>query len=330
MSKKRWFALLGAAVLFIVSIVSQLGTSAATTKWDNLLDEDQVSEKVKEDGTGPEKIATIALDGVIQDVGSSSILSTGANSYKQVLAMLDQAAEDDSVDGVVLSVDSPGGGVVESAEIHDKVTEIQEEHDKPVYVSMGNTAASGGYYVSAPADKIVAHPATLTGSIGVIMESTDFSELADKVGIDFNTIKSGKYKDIMSSKRKMTDDERDILQSIIDENYDEFVDVIAEGRDLEEDTVRKLGDGRVYTGKQAKDNDLVDDLGSLDDTIDMMKEDNSWEDAEVVEYNIGFGGFDSVVGESAQKMFNKDSELDAVKELLQKSDSPRAMYLYSE
>lgn len=330
MSKKRWFALLGAAVLFIVSIVSQLGTSAATTKWDNLLDEDQVSEKVKEDGTGPEKIATIALDGVIQDVGSSSILSTGANSYKQVLAMLDQAAEDDSVDGVVLSVDSPGGGVVESAEIHDKVTEIQEEHDKPVYVSMGNTAASGGYYVSAPADKIVAHPATLTGSIGVIMESTDFSELADKVGIDFNTIKSGKYKDIMSSKRKMTDDERDILQSIIDENYDEFVDVIAEGRDLDEDTVRKLGDGRVYTGKQAKDNDLVDDLGSLDDTIDMMKEDNSWEDAEVVEYDIGFGGFDSVVGESAQKMFNKDSELDAVKELLQKSDSPRAMYLYSE
>src|SRR5690625_7257568 len=118
--------------------------------------------------------------------------------------MLDQSGIDESVDGIILKVNTPGGGVVESAEIHDKVVEIRKETEKPIYVSMGNTAASGGYYVSAPADKIVAHPATLTGSIGVIMESINFAELADQVGIDFKTIKSGEFKDIMSSSREMT------------------------------------------------------------------------------------------------------------------------------
>src|SRR5699024_682842 len=108
-------------------------------------------------------------------------------------------------------------------------TKIQEETEKPVYVSMGNTAASGGYYVAAPADKIVANPATLTGSIGVIMESINFAELADEYGIDFNTIKSGEYKDIMSSSRKMKDEEKEILQTMIDELYDEFVQVIVDG-----------------------------------------------------------------------------------------------------
>src|SRR5690625_6000164 len=100
---------------------------------------------------------------------------------------------------IIVNVDSPGGGVVESATIHDKVVEIQEDYDKPVYVTMGNTAASGGYYVAAPAGKIVAHPATLTGSIGVIMQSINFTDLADDLGFDFNTIKSGKIKDTMST-----------------------------------------------------------------------------------------------------------------------------------
>src|SRR5699024_247461 len=155
---------------------------------------------------------------------------------------IDTAAEDPTVQAIVLKVDSPGGGVTESAEIHRKITELQADYDKPVYrnplvipyydkpvyVSMGNTAASGGYYVSAPADKIFANESTLTGSIGVIMQSMNFSGLAEKYGIEFNTIKSGKHKDIMSPTREMTKEENKIMQSMIDEMYDEFVDVIVE------------------------------------------------------------------------------------------------------
>lgn len=329
MTKKRWFALLGAAVLFIVSVISQLGTSAITTDWSNLFDDENVKETVKENGTG-KKIASIPLEGVIQDEDTDSILSVGDNSYQEFLTMLEHAAEDKAVDGIVIEVDSPGGGVVESAEIHEKIKEAQEEHDKPVYISMGNMAASGGYYVAAPADKIVAHPATTTGSIGVIMESINFSELADDLGVDFNTIKSGKHKDIMSEKREMTDEEHDILQTIIDENYDEFVDVIADGRDMDEDKVRELGDGRIYTGKQAEDNGLVDELGSFDDTVDMMADENDWKNPKVVEYDIGIGGFDSIADATAAKWMGEDSDVQAVKELMKESDSPRAMYLYSE
>jgi len=329
MDKKRWFALLGAAVLFIVSIISQIGTSAIATDWDDVLNFNEFNEKVVEEGFGDQKIVVANLEGVIQDLGDNPFLNTSLNNYNRLLKVLDNAAEDDTVNGIIINVNSPGGGVVESATIHDKVVEIQEDYDKPVYVTMGNTAASGGYYVAAPAEKIVAHPATLTGSIGVIMESINFSDLADDFGIDFNTIKSGKHKDIMSPSRKMTDEEKDILQSMIDEMYDEFVQVIVDGRDMSESEVRRLGDGRVYTGKQAQENELVDELGSLEDTIAMMEEDYGWDDSLVVEYEPSFA-FDSFFGMQAKNIFGKEQDLFQVQDLLRESNAPRAMYLYSE
>src|SRR5699024_8664392 len=208
-------------------------------------------------------------------------------------------------------------------------TKIQEETEKPVYVSMGNTAASGGYYVAAPADKIVANPATLTGSIGVIMESINFAELADEYGIDFNTIKSGEYKDIMSSSRKMKDEEKEILQTMIDELYDEFVQVIVDGRGMPESKVRKLGDGRVYTGKQAKENNLVDELGTLEDTVALMEEDHDLKGASVIEYETSYN-FKQLIGASAQSMFKSDGRLSGIMDQIRNSDGPRAMYLYSK
>jgi len=329
MDKERWFALLGAAVLFIVSIISQIGTSAIAADWDDVLKLNEFKEEVVEEGLGDHKIVVAELEGVIQDLGENPFLNTGLNNYNRLLKVLDNAAEDDTVDGIIVNVDSPGGGVVESATIHDKVVEIQEDYDKPVYVTMGNTAASGGYYVAAPAEKIVAHPATLTGSIGVIMESINFSDLADDFGIDFNTIKSGKHKDIMSPSRKMTDEEKDILQSMIDEMYDEFVQVIVDGRDMSESEVRRLGDGRVYTGKQAQENELVDELGSLEDTIAMMEEDYGWDDSLVVQYGASFA-FDSFLGMQAKNIFGNEQDLFQVQDLLRESNAPRAMYLYSE
>src|SRR5699024_5950500 len=267
-------------------------------------------------------------EGVIQDTGSHSMFNSPGYDHKRFLKMVDEAGKDRSVDGIILRINSPGGGVVESAEIHEKVTKIQEETEKPVYVSMGNTAASGGYYVAAPADKIVANTATLTGSIGVIMESINFAELAEEYGIEFNTIKSGKHKDIMSASREMTDEERDILQSIIDEMFDDFVQVIVDGRNMDEATVRELADGRIYTGKQAQEVDLVDEVGTFDDALTALQQDHGLENAQVFQYNESYG-FLGTLGMNIQSLFKSDaSEIEEIMMLLRSSDKPRAMYIY--
>ncbi|QGH33624.1 signal peptide peptidase SppA [Gracilibacillus salitolerans] len=333
MNQKRWIALGVAAGLFLASIGFQFFSSMATADFENMLNfqdpDDNFGEKVIEKGSGTNKIAVLHLDGVIQDTTPSTLINTNSYNHERFLDMLDKAGEDNRVDGIILRVNTPGGGVVESAEIHDKILEIQEQYEKPIYVSMGNTAASGGYYIAAPADKIVAHNATLTGSIGVIMESFNFAEFADEYGIDFNTIKSGEYKDIMSMSREMTDDEREILQTMIDDMYAEFVQVIVNGRDMSEDRVRELGDGRVYTGAQAQEVDLVDELGSLDDTIEIMREDHELANAQVIEYEPGFN-FNQWFGGTIQSMFGSESDLIGIKDLLRENNAPRAMYLYSQ
>lgn len=329
MNKKRWFALLVAVVLFILSTGFQLVTSIASTNFEQLFafPESKFQEEVIEDGTNG-KIVVLNLDGVIQDTTPSTLLNTTSYNHKKFLEMIEEAGSDPNVDGIILRVNTPGGGVVESAEIHDKIVQIQEENEKPIYVSMGNTAASGGYYISAPADKIVAHPATLTGSIGVIMQGYDLSGLTDKLGIEFNTIKSGEYKDIMSTFREMTDEERELLQAMIDDMYADFVQVIVDGRGMSENQVRDLGDGRVYTGRQAQENGLVDELGTLEDTIAMMKEDFDLSNAQVVTYNNSVG-LEQFLGMSVQSLVGKDEELVNLLQIVQDSNTPRAMYLYS-
>jgi protease-4 len=158
--------------------------------------------------------------------------------------------------------------VVASDEIYQKMLEVE----KPIVASMGELAASGGYYISAPADVIMANPATLTGSIGVIAQMTNVEELMEKVGVDVIVIKSGIYKDEGSPFREMTEEEKAIWQAIIDEAYDQFVAIVAEGRDLSEEKVREVADGRVYTGKQAMELGLVDELGNLPEAIDRAAE----------------------------------------------------------
>ncbi|WP_156289915.1 signal peptide peptidase SppA [Oceanobacillus salinisoli] len=330
MNRKRWIALVIAIVLFIFSIGFQAITTVLATDFEELfnLNASEFEQDILEEGSALNKIAVIRLDGIIQDT-STNAWNTSLYNHDRFLNMIEDAGEDSTVDGIILRVNTPGGGVVESAEIHDKVEEVQEEYNKPVYVSMGNTAASGGYYIAAPADKIIAHPATLTGSIGVIMESINFAELADQLGVDFNTIKSGEFKDIMSASREMTEEERTILQTMIDDLYGDFVQVIVDGREMTEERVRELGDGRVYTGSQAHELGLVDELGTLDDTIAMMKEDYDLNDAQVVEYKSGLG-FEQFLGMTLSSNFGSQSELDGIVHLLRQSNAPRAMYLYSE
>jgi len=336
MSKKRWAALGIAAALFVVSIIVNFAVSAVTTDFSSLFDkafatpDQNFTEDIMKQGKSTKKIAVLNVDGVIQDTGSAgSLLSNGSFNFKDFMDQLNYAKEDNNVKGIIIRVNSPGGGVVESAEIHDKIVEIQKDTKKPIYVSMGATAASGGYYISTPANKIFASPETLTGSLGVIMEGINYGELAKKYGINFMTIKSGTYKDIMSPSRPMTNDEKKILQNMVNDSYDGFVKVISEGRKLSEKRVRELADGLVYDGRQAKKLNLIDDFGYLDDVINHMKQDYQLKGAQVVQYSTDFG-IGSLLSMTAQKMMGKEAEMSGLLHVLAQPNAPRLMYLYSK
>lgn len=334
MNAKRWAALGIAAGIFVVSLMVKLAFSLAFDDFASLekslfaLSEEEITERTIEPGASFDRIAIIEVNGVIQDVGTSSLFSQVGYHHQTTLAMLEQAAEDETIKGIILRVNSPGGGVVESAEIHKRVKELVET-EKPVYVSMGSMAASGGYYISAPATKIFANPTTMTGSLGVIMETINYSQLAENIGIDFETIKSGPYKDIGSGTREMTKEERQILQSIVNNAYNDFVGVIAEGRNMSKEQVKKIADGRIYDGRQAKDIGLVDELGDLDDAILALKKDLGDEDLGVIQYEPSFG-FGSLFQMTAQKMFRSEFDLFGLHQLISTSNTPRVMYLYTE
>lgn len=202
-------------------------------------------------------------------IGVIEIIGPITSSDQTVQTIVDFRIND-SIKGVILRVDSPGGGVGPSQEIYAEVKRLVAE--KPVVVSMGSVATSGGYYVALPAQKIVANPGTLTGSIGVIMGFTNYQDLFEKIGLKSDVIKSGKHKDIGSPTRPMTDGDRAILQSLIDDVHQQFVEHVAEGRDLEFATAAKLADGRIYTGRQAKESGLIDELGNFRDAVTLIAE----------------------------------------------------------
>jgi protease IV len=186
-----------------------------------------------------------------------------------IVDQLDRMQRDSGVRAVVVRLDSPGGGVAASQEIYEAVKRVHDEGKKPVIASMGGVAASGAYYVACAADSIVANAGTLTGSIGVIMSFPNTEDLFRKVGIRFETIKTGKFKDIGSMWRPMTDDERKLLEGVLSNVYDQFVDAIVEGRSLAREDILPYADGRIFSGDQAQEYGFVDRLGDLDDAIQL-------------------------------------------------------------
>lgn len=215
------------------------------------------------------KVAVISLSGTIT-TGDSSLLSGSAITPKLVKDYLTRAEEDKAVKAIVLRIDSPGGEVAPCQEILWEIERVKET--RTVVVSMGGMAASGGYYISTQADKIVALPTTQTGSIGVRSDMTNIEGLLDKLGIEIQTFKGGKYKDMYSGYRGLTPEEEAILQQTIDEYYEQFIDVVVEGRGLSREEVRNLATGQLYTGTKAKELGLVDELGDLDTAINLAAE----------------------------------------------------------
>ncbi len=232
--KKAWlFILLFVVVVFLISLIAgRVG---------------------KQSG---DRIGVVEIEGVIS---ASSDLMEDIIKFK----------EDPAIKGVILRINSPGGGVGPTQEIFREVVKLKEK--KRVYVSMGTSCASGGYYIAAAADKLYANPSTITGSIGVIMQLMIVEDVLKKIGVKSNTIKAGEFKDVGSPFREMTPTERAYMEGVVQSIYDQFLKDIASGRKMNIEVVRKLAEGRVYTGTQAKDVGLVDEIGNFYDTVDALK-----------------------------------------------------------
>ena len=202
-----------------------------------------------------DKIAVVEIRGLI-------------TQSQGIIEELHQFNDDEGVKAIILRIDSPGGGVGPSQEIYREVLKIKSNKKKKVITSMGSVAASGGYYIASASDLIVANPGTITGSIGVLMEFTNIEELFRKIGIKGVVLKSGEHKDIGSPFREMTPEEKRLIQSVIDNVHQQFIQAVADGRKIDRLKVAQVADGRILTGEQAKQLGLVDQLGNLQDAID--------------------------------------------------------------
>jgi protease-4 len=201
-----------------------------------------------------DKIAIVEIKGVI-------------TQSTEIIEEIRHYGDDEKVKAIILRIDSPGGGVGPSQEIHREIVKLKKK--KKVFTSMGSVAASGGYYIACASDLIVANPGTITGSIGVVMEFTNLEELLKKIGIKGVVLKGGEHKDIGSPFREMTPVEKRIMQDVIDNVHQQFIKAVAEGRKMPESKVIPIADGRIFTGEQAKQFGLVDEMGNLDDTVDI-------------------------------------------------------------
>ncbi|MCE5038308.1 signal peptide peptidase SppA [Staphylococcus auricularis] len=322
MSNKRIIALVLAVVIVIGGIVMS-SISAIVSNAFTESDTYMYGEVPEKEGDPTQRIAHFSLEGEIVE-GGGGFMGDGYN-HTEFLEQLDNVKNDGTVKGVLLTVDTPGGSTYASDEIYQKIKEIKHK-GKKIYVQMKTMAASGGYYISAPADKIYAGPQTTTGSIGVIMSNTDYTGLQEKLGIKENVFKSGEHKDILSSSRKMTQEERNIMQSIIDDSFDRFVNIVKDGRNMNEKKVRELADGRIYTAQQAKSNGLIDEIGYEDDVIKGLSKEIKVEEPEVFEYDAS-GSFFTLFNVKSTVQGLK-SDVRAIKSVITNDTQAKPMYLY--
>jgi len=200
-----------------------------------------------------DKVGVVPIEGVLSDAGD-------------IVRQLDKYEKDSGIKAVVLRIDSPGGAVVPSQEIYDKVLHVKKS--KKVVVSMGSVAASGGYYIACAADRIIANPGTITGSIGVIAQFSQIEDLLKKIGLKATVVKAGRYKDVGSPVRDMTSAERSLIQGVIDDIHGQFIEAVVSNRKIPRQEIEDIADARIFTGRQALKAGLVDDLGNLDYAID--------------------------------------------------------------
>lgn len=325
MSKKQIGGLVAAVALFILTGITSVFTNTIAERSTTSMVENM--EKILDGGVtfdAPQSdyIAVVRVEGTIQQQTAPSLFESSAGyQHSTTMDYIDYLTYDDYNQGILLYVDSPGGAVYESDELYLKLTEYKEMTGRPVWGYMSHYAASGGYYVSMAADQIYANRNTVTGSIGVIMSGYDMTGLYEKLGVKYISITSGVNKD----STKMTDEQIAIYQTQVDEAFGQFVQVVQDGRQMPEDQVRKLADGRTYTANQALENGLIDEVASLEDMkYDMSDALGTYYYYELQSNNSVLGSLFAKVKESVPK-----SEAQVLTELAEEKENGGLMY-YAE
>ncbi len=317
--RTKWVLIVSLLVLVIGGLYAAAFTLGGTFGGAGIAGD--YEEEFVTEGDSDQKVALINVVGEI--FSDPDGFAEGA-SDTNIIRQLDQAIDDTNVVAVILNLETPGGGVVASDAIYRRALEVSAQ-GKPVVALMGDVAASGGYYIAAGAKEIVAHPATMTGSIGVIAFLPNFEKAAEKLGVAVTVLKSGAFKDAGSPFRTMTEDEKNLFQILIDESYEQFVQAVAKGRSLDPSRVRELADGRVYSGLQAKGLGLVDHLGDRNTAFGRAKNLARAPNASLVRYSTtqGFSDFLGV----ASKFFDRNA-LAGVKEEFGLRRHPGVAYLW--
>ena len=328
MNKKRWWAL---GIFLVLIFVYMSGSFAgieeekqATSALTRYIGGNEGNWKttVYQEGSGG-KLALLKLEGVIMENNDSSMGLTSTYNHRYFLKQLEAAYADPSIKGIILQLNSPGGGVYESDEVYHRIMELKAQYKKPLVVYMSQQAASGAYYIAVAADRIYANRNTLTGSIGVIISTYNFSELAKKIGVQDVSFKSAANKDLLNPLRPITTEEQTILQGIVDESYNYFVEIVVEGRQMNREEVLKLADGRIYSGAQAKQLGLIDELGYLQDAIEGTAKIAKTNDPQVFLYENPGPDFLNWIMSVRAPAF----DLKELSEQLQQQSAPQIMYL---
>lgn len=276
-------ALLGSVVL------AGVGCSPSGSFKVTMVPEDQtLREQIvhRESGWVTNRIAVVDISGILMNASEPKLFSEGEHVVSLLVEKLNAAAEDSRVKAVVLRINSPGGSVTASDIMYQEIKAFKKKTGKPVVAYFQDVAASGGYYLACAADEIIAERTTVTGSIGVLMQMVDFSGTMSKIGIAADAITSGAFKDAGSPLRKMKPEEREVFQKIVDGLYEQFVDVVAEGRPkLTREQIAKLADGRVYTAPQALEAGLIDRIATLIEAVQIAKQRANVKAAHTVVYH---------------------------------------------
>lgn len=256
-------------------------------------------------------VGIVRVEGTIQAGGSSTSLLAASEGYNHEFTMnyIDELIESDTNAGIILVVNSPGGTVYESDELYLKLMEYKTKTERPIIAYFGSEACSGGYYVAQAADQIYANRNCWTGSIGVIISMINYKGLLDELGVKEVNITSGANKAMGSAGEEMTDEERQIFQGMVDEAYEQFVGIVAQGRHMSVDEVKKLADGRIYTAKQAQANKLIDAVGTYEDAVTAIKEKIGSGYTQIYEPEAGSANWLSEILSSVNQIKKSDTQI---------------------